>query len=234
MIKQVNPDDIIVIDIETASCYSCFEDMDADWQQLWAEKVKNILPDEDDLSTFYKRRAGVMAEFGKVICICYGEFDQSGKLLINSFSGKDERQILLAFSAQLSLVRKEKDFVLAGHNIREFDIPFICRRMMINNIVIPSWLNFQNTKPWENNIYDTFQYWRFGDYKNYTSLKLLSKLMNVDSSKDDIDGSMVGSLYWESDPIYRELNIRRIEEYCKRDIECTAQIIKRFLSLTHH
>lgn len=231
--KMKRKENLVVIDIETASCHARYEDMDEAWQQLWAEKVLRIMPADEDLSGFYKRRAGVMAEFGKIICICFGTFDQNMKLDTKSFYGIDEKEILISFTEELNGLRKVKDFIMAGHNIREFDIPFVCRRLIINNIPIPDWLNFQNTKPWENNLYDTFQYWRFGDYKNYTSLKLLARLMNIESSKDDMDGNMVGPLYWESDPICRELNLKRIEVYCRKDVECTAEIIKRFLDVSY-
>lgn len=225
--KQSLLQKVIVIDIETVSSFAQFEDMDYQWQELWAEKVLKILPADEDFSSFYKRRAAVMAEFGKIICISLGRFDENLNVQTKSFYGNDESQILNQFICDLNQIRIEQEFIIAGHNIKEFDIPFICRRLIVNNIFIPNWLNFQNTKPWENNLYDTFQYWRFGDYKNYTSLKLLAKLLDVNSPKDDIDGSVIGSLYWESDPILQELNLKRIETYCKKDVEATASIIKR-------
>ena len=112
-----------------------------------------------------------------------------------------------------------------GHNIKEFDIPFICRRLLINGLVIPPFLDFQNMKPWETNMIDTFQYWRFGDYKHYTSLKLLAAALNVPSPKDDIDGSMVGDVYW------KEKNLERIVTYCQKDVVTTANIVLRFKNL---
>lgn len=112
-----------------------------------------------------------------------------------------------------------------GHNIKEFDIPFICRRLIINNLNIPSLLDFQNMKPWETNMVDTFQYWRFGDYKNFTSLKLLAAALKVPSSKDDIDGSMVGDVYWQ------EKQLQRIVTYCQKDVVTTGNIVLRFKNL---
>ena len=112
-----------------------------------------------------------------------------------------------------------------GHNIKEFDIPFLCRRLLINGLPIPAYLDFQNMKPWETNMIDTFQYWRFGDYKNYTSLKLLAASLNVPSPKDDIDGSMVGEVYWQED------NLQRIAIYCQKDVVTVANIILRFKNL---
>ena len=118
-----------------------------------------------------------------------------------------------------------------GHNIKEFDIPFICRRLIINGLTIPPFLDFQNMKPWETNMIDTFQYWRFGDYKHYTSLKLLAAALNVPSPKDDIDGSMVGGLYWEPDKQQQEENLKRIAVYCQKDVVTTANILLRFKNL---
>ena len=109
-----------------------------------------------------------------------------------------------------------------GHNIKEFDIPFLCRRLLINDLPIPAYLDFQNMKPWETNLIDTFQYWRFGDYKNFTSLKLLAAALNVPSPKDDIDGSQVGHVYWN------ENDLPRICTYCQKDVVATAQLLRRY------
>ncbi|MEI9958845.1 MAG: ribonuclease H-like domain-containing protein [Ferruginibacter sp.] len=120
---------------------------------------------------------------------------------------------------------KNNKWSFAGHNIKEFDMPFICRRLLINGLPIPAYLNFQNMKPWDTNIVDTFQYWRFGDYKNYTSLKLLAAALGVPSPKDDIDGSMVAEVYW------KEKNLERIVTYCQKDVLTTGNIILRFKNM---
>ena len=225
---KVNLSDYIVIDIETASEYPSFENMDENLQQLWIEKSGRQLTEETNAAAFYQMRSGVMAEFAKIVCISIGCFirEESLKLKIKSFYGNDEKLLLNNFIHTMNNIKRNK-WSFAGHNIKEFDIPFICRRMLINEIVIPDYLDFQNTKPWENNMFDTFQYWRFGDYKNFTSLKLLSKILNVPSSKDDIDGSMVGGLYWEADPTQQEINLMRIAEYCNKDVATTANIMLR-------
>lgn len=226
-------EELIVIDIETASSFSDFDSMDFQWQELWVEKNKRQFIDICDASSFYQQRAGVMAEFGKIICICIGYFisEADEKMTTKLFFGHDEKLLLNDFLLLLKKLQKKK-IVFAGHNIREFDLPFICRRLLINKIIIPEFLNIQNAKPWDNIMLDTFQYWRFGDYKNYTSLKLLAKVLDVPPSKDDIDGSMVGALYWESDVIQQERNMMKIAEYCQKDVEASVAILFRLLNVS--
>ena len=226
-------EELIIIDIETASSFPNYDAMDFQWQELWVEKNKRHLNEYLDASECYQQRAGVMAEFGKIICICIGYFSGNGDvpLTTNLFFGDDEKKLLIDFLKTLNHLKKKK-IVFVGHNIREFDLPFICRRLLINNIPVPDFLDLQNTKPWDNNIIDTFQYWRFGDYKNYTSLNLLAKVLGIPSSKDDIDGSMVGPLYWETDSIQKEINLLRIAGYCQKDVEVTTKILFRLTSFT--
>ncbi len=170
-----------------------------------------------------------MAEFAKVVCISMGYFvqvDGVRNLRIKSFYDSEETDLLNNFIQTLDQIEiKNKHWAFAGHNIKEFDIPFICRRLLINGIRIPKYLNFQNMKPWETNMVDTFQYWRFGDYKHYTSLKLLAAALQVPSPKDDIDGSMVGDVYW------KEHNLERIVTYCQKDVVTTGNIVLRFKNL---
>lgn len=221
-----------MIDIETVSNRPDFNSLDLQWQELWAEKNKWQLKDNTDASDFYRQRAGVMAEFGKIICICIGYFTSPVEIKMTTklFFGDDEKLLLNDFLSFLNQLQKKK-IVFAGHNIREFDLPFICRRLLINKIKIPEFLNLQHSKPWDNMMLDTFQYWRFGDYKNYTSLKLLAKVLDVPSSKDDIDGSMVSALYWETDAIQKERNLLKIAAYCQKDVQATAAILFRLTEM---
>jgi 3'-5' exonuclease len=228
---NIRTEDLIVIDIETASASPTFDNLDENWQLLWQQKVAKIIPENLSVAEFYPIRAGVMAEFSKIICISMGYFirEQNLKMRVKSFSGNDEHKILIDFLNTMNKIESiNKKWYFAGHNIKEFDIPFICRRMVVNNIAIPPYLDFQNMKPWETNIIDTFQYWRFGDYKNYTSLNLLAAALNVPSSKDDIDGSMVGELYHVADTSQKAINLKRIVTYCQKDVVTTANIILRF------
>jgi len=232
--QNIKPDDLLIIDIETASCAPDYNKLDPMWQSLWDEKIHRIIPEGTTVSDFYHSRAGVMAEFSKIICISLAYFikEHHYKMRVRSFYGDDETSILKRF---LDIVTKIETingrWCFAGHNIKEFDIPFICRRMVINQIPIPSFLDFQNMKPWETNIMDTFQYWRFGDYKNYTSLNLLAGALGVPSSKNDIDGSMVGDLYWHGSESERLQNMKRIVEYCQKDVITTGNIILRFKNI---
>lgn len=228
---NLRTEDLIVIDIETASCFPAYENMSEEWQKLWDEKTERSRPEETTASQFYPQRAGVMAEFSKVVCISIGYFirEQNLKLRIKSFYGDDEKKILSDFLATITKIESfNNKWCFAGHNIKEFDIPFLCRRLVINSMRIPPYLDFQNMKPWETNIVDTFQYWRFGDYKHYTSLKLLAAAMGVPSPKDDIDGSMVGELYWNGTEEERKISMKRIAVYCQKDVVTTANIILRF------
>ena len=232
--QQVRPEDLIMIDIETASVSQSFDELPDQWKQLWADKVKFVLPDGMEPQEFYPLRAGVMAEFAKIVCISMAYFNRENNLRmrVKSFFGHDEKKILIEFISTLNKIEGHNSkWCFAGHNIKEFDIPFICRRLLINNLPIPRFLDFQNMKPWETNIVDTFQYWRFGDYKNFTSLKLLAAVMGIPSPKDDIDGSMVGELYWNGTEEERATNLKRIAVYCQKDVITTGNIFLRFKNL---
>ncbi len=227
--QNINLENLLLIDIETVSEHALFDGMNDEWKALWTEKVIRTLPENVSAAEFYPQRAGVMAEFSKIICISIGYFKKDGnarQLRIKSFYGDDEKILLQDFMAALvKMEASNNKWSFTGHNIKEFDIPFICRRLLINGLVIPPFLDFQNMKPWETNMVDTFQYWRFGDYKNFTSLKLLAAALQVPSPKDDIDGSMVGDVYW------KEKNLDRIVVYCQKDVVTTGNIILRFNNL---
>jgi 3'-5' exonuclease len=229
MIEKMSLDSFLFIDIETVSQQKDFTLLHADWQKLWEEKVRYSRPEDITADTYYTQRAGVMAEFAKVICISLAYFKKQGndhQLRVKSVYGHDEKVLLETFIATINqLEASNNKWSFTGHNIKEFDIPFLCRRFVINGLSIPSYLDFQNMKPWETNMVDTFQYWRFGDYKHYTSLKLLAAAMNVPSPKDDIDGSMVGHVYWQ------ENDLERIAAYCQKDVITVANIILRFKHL---
>jgi DNA polymerase elongation subunit (family B) len=227
--QNIRLENLLLIDIETVSEKPTFNDLQEDWQLLWTEKVQRTLTENITADEFYPQRAGVMAEFSKVVCISVGYFKNEGKTLklrVKSFYGDDEKLLLLDFIAALrKLESTNNKWSFTGHNIKEFDIPFICRRLLINGLNIPPFLDFQNMKPWETNMIDTFQYWRFGDYKHFTSLKLLAAALKVPLPKDDIDGSMVGAVYWEQN------DLERIAVYCQKDIVTVANIVLRFKNL---
>jgi uncharacterized protein YprB with RNaseH-like and TPR domain len=232
--QNIRPENLIIIDIETVSSSPSFDKLHDDWKNLWEEKINKILPEGISVADFYATRAGVMAEFSKIVCIsvCYFNKEVNLRMRVKSFYGHDEKKILEDFISTLNKIESiNNKWCFAGHNIKEFDIPFICRRLLINNFPIPRYLDFQNMKPWETNIVDTFQYWRFGDYKNFTSLKLLAAAMGIPSPKDDIDGSMVGELYWKGSEEERAASLKRIAVYCQKDVITTGNIILKFKNM---
>jgi uncharacterized protein YprB with RNaseH-like and TPR domain len=174
--------------------------------------------------TIYER-AGIYAEFGKIVCIscgCLQGAKEDRKLVIKSFGGDDEKTLLREFADMLQKWSGDADKFLCAHNGKEFDYPYLCRRMVINGVTIPEALKISGKKPWDIRHLDTMEMWKFGDYKSYTTLKLLAKVFGVPSPKDDIDGSMVNDVYWI------EKDIDRIVHYCQKDVVTLTQILLRF------
>ncbi|MEO6949275.1 MAG: ribonuclease H-like domain-containing protein [Ginsengibacter sp.] len=227
--KKVQLDQLFMIDIETVSGEEHFHLLSEDWQHLWTEKINRQLPLNTTPEEFYPMRAAILAEFAKVVCISFGYFKKENnewKMRIKSLCSEDEPQLLADFINTLSQLHiKNQQWIFTGHNIKEFDIPFLSRRMLVNGIEIPDCIDFQNMKPWDTPVIDTLHLWRFGDYKHYTSLKLLAAVLGVPSPKDDIDGSMVGKVFWE------EKDLQRIATYCEKDIVTVANIMLRFKAL---
>ena len=223
-----NLSDILFLDIETVSEYSEMEECPDIFQELWAKKAAAIAKSpEDNPSALYEAKAGIFAEFAKVICISVGYIAKAGEFRIKSFSGHDEKLLLNDFCNMMDQhFRNPEKYKLCGHNIREFDIPFICRRLTKHGIKLPNMLNTSGKKPWELSfIIDTMDLWRFGDFKNYTSLNLLAAVLEIPSPKDDIDGSMVGQVYW------KEKALDRIVKYCEKDVLTSARV---YLKLSGH
>lgn len=221
---------LLLLDIETVPCYERFEMLPDELKLLWGDKISKTVPESLTLEESYLLRAGIMAEFGKIICISAGYFyeDENNGVCfkVKSVCCEEESEILQNFlTITDSFFKSKKHIVFAGHNIREFDIPYICRRLLINNIVLPSYLQLHAAKPWEIEMIDTMQWWKFGDYKNYISLHLLATILNVPSSKGDIDGSKVREVYYE------HKDIQRIATYCEKDVIVVANIILRFKNL---
>jgi 3'-5' exonuclease len=222
----MNFNNILFLDIETVSQYENYQQLPDDWKELWDFKasILNRNKEEETSATVYPR-AGIYAEFGKIICISCGYLQgdaEDRKMVIKSFSGEDEKKILRDFSEMLDKWKSDPEKFLCAHNGKEFDYPYICRRMVINGITIPEILRIAGRKPWEVRHLDTLELWKFGDYKNYTSLKLLAKVLGIPSPKDDIDGSMVNEVYWV------DKNVDRIVEYCQKDVITLTQVLLRF------
>ena len=217
---------ILFLDIETVSQVESFEELSEPWKELWSKKADNLLrnhKDEQTAESIYER-AGIYSEFGKIICISCGIIHGTGEnktMSVKSFYGHDEKKILGDFCEMLHKWTPGSQKYLCAHNGKEFDFPYLCRRMVINNECIPDLLSISGKRPWEVNHLDTMELWRFGDYKSFTSLNLLAHALNIPTSKDDIDGSMVGMVYW------KEKNLERIVHYCQKDVVTMAQIFLR-------
>jgi hypothetical protein len=224
------PENLLFLDIETVPQYSSFQELPELWKGLWADRISKTMPEKNLPAEIYEQSAGIQAEFGKIICISTGLFyhDTGGWLCfrLRSYTHENEKQLLVGFLKALETAyEKNPQFNFCGHNIKEFDIPWICRRSIINELVLPPFLQLSGKKPWETNMVDTLQLWKFGDYKNYTSLKLLAAALGIDTPKDDIDGSIVKDVY------YKEKNLQRIVNYCQKDVVTVAQVILRMNNL---
>jgi 3'-5' exonuclease len=221
----MNFNNILFLDIETVSQYETYNHLPEDWKELWDLKAGIINRNkEEETSESSYPRASIYAEFGKIVCISCGCLQGSGeerKMIIKSYCGHDEKRLLNEFSEMLQKWSGDSDKYLCAHNGKEFDYPYICRRMIINGIEIPEALKISGRKPWEIRHLDTMELWKFGDYKSFTSLKLLAKVLDIPSPKDDIDGSMVNSVYWS------DKDLDRIVEYCQKDVVTLAQILLR-------
>lgn len=222
---------ILFLDIETAPGTQDYEEMSDEMQELWAIKSRSILRkteeelEFDEIAETYNTRAGIYSEFGKIICISVGFLTrQPGSnepiLRLKSFSNHMEASLLEDFSELLNKhFNNPEKFAICGHNIKEFDIPYICRRMLVNQLPLPRMLDIAGKKPWETkHLLDTLELWKFGDVKNYTSLRLLAAVFGFPSPKDDISGSDVARVYWED----RDLD--RIASYCEKDVMATVQL----------
>jgi len=223
MLKKLNLEYVLFLDIETVPFYKSYNEIPETLKKLWDNKAERLPVQGEEKSTkeLYAR-AGIYAEFGKIICISVG-FMNGAEFRIKSFYGDDEKILLEEFSGLLDRHYSTPQHLLCGHNGKEFDFPYIARRMLINGLPIPQILNLQGKKPWEVQHLDTMDLWRFGDYKHYTSLNLLTTIFNIPSPKDDIDGSMVGTIYWE------ENDLERIVQYCQKDTLAVAQILLRYM-----
>ena len=219
MLHRINLEHILFLDIETVPEMESFDDLDDEKQALWDQKSKYQRKDEFSPEEFYER-AGIWAEFGKIICISVGYFNFKGDIRTfrtTTFHG-EEALLLKEFKNLLNSHFNSTKHLLCGHNAKEFDFPYIARRMIINGIALPYKLNLFGKKPWEIPHLDTMELWKFGDYKHFTSLKLLANIFGIPSPKNDIDGSQVRQVYYE------EKDIDRIITYCEKDVVTTAQV----------
>ncbi len=230
MLDHIRLDNLICIDIETVPAFPGLAALPDELKELYLKKSQRLKLENENEEDQYFNHAGIYAEFGKVICISLGRFrrekDGDVQLRIKSIFGDNEKVLLNQFCELLTLYEKKFRHVqFCGHNIREFDIPYLCRRMLVNLMMLPHCIDFSGKKPWEVNMIDTLQLWRFGDVKHYTSIKLLALILGIESPKNDLEGKDVGKAYWH------EKNLQRIVEYCQRDVITVAQLMLRFKNL---
>jgi len=223
MLEKIRLEKILFLDIETVAQQPNFNSVDERLRKFWEQKAKYIAADEIPEEAY--SRAGIYAEFGKIVCIHVGFINHEGSeknLRLKSFYGDDEKKPLEEFFDLLNNYFNQADHLLCAHNGKEFDFPYIARRALVNGLNIPSILDLAGKKPWEVAHLDTLQLWKFGDYKNYTSLGLLTAIFNIPTPKDDIDGSMVNQVYWE------DKDVERIKIYCEKDVVALTQLFLRY------
>lgn len=226
MLDNLNPEEILFVDIETIPQWPGFTDMPETWQKHWESKMKFQITKEIKAADLFER-AGIYAEFGKIICISAGYiFQKQGEVFyrVKSFYNNDEKKLLLEFNNALGKFAQAGKKRLCAHNGQEFDFPYISRRNLINGLKLPKILDIAGAKPWEvkEQLIDTLQLWKFGDYKHYTSLSLLCEIFEIPTPKDDIDGSQVAKVY------YTDNDLDRIIRYCEKDTLAVANLLLRY------
>ena len=215
---------VLFIDIETVPAFASFDSLSEGMQAEWERKARTLKHTDptEIAASLFTERAGIFSEFAKIVCISLGTLYKQGeswKIRLRSLAGHDEHRILSDLCQVIDkMSRTSKDLRFCGHNIKEFDIPFICRRFVINGLSLPHCLQLSGKKPWEVTHLDTMEMWKFGDNKNYTSLSLLAQVLGVPSPKSDMDGSMVGKTYWG------EGDVKRISDYCIQDVLAVAKV----------
>ena len=221
--------DIVFLDIETVRCVAAYPQLPERLKTQWARKASFFKREEGQTDEdLFESRAGIYAEFGKVVAIVIGKYTETEQgelgMKTKAFVGDDEKKLLADFKAMLEKMDPTATR-LCAHNGKEFDFPYLCRRMLVNGLNPPALLNQSGRKPWEVTHLDTMDMWKFGDYKHYTSLDLLAALFNIPTSKGIMDGSMVNSVY------YDEKNLSKIAEYCVGDVVAIAQLYLKFKGL---
>lgn len=225
MLEKIPLEKVLFLDIETVPQYYRFEELDPKGKELFDAKTRFLQKDEKTTGEVYDERAGIYAEFGKIVCISVGlvtETTTGKQIRLKSFYHTDEETLLKQFKSLLDDRYNTPFHMLCGHNAKEFDFPYICRRMLIHGIKLPNVLDIAGKKPWEISHLDTMELWKFGDFKAYTSLALLCHVFNIPTPKDDISGADVARVYYE------EEDLERIKVYCEKDV---AALIQLFLKM---
>ncbi len=230
MLNHIRLENLIFIDIETVKEHEGFSGLDDVSADLWRKKSSFFKVAEGSVEEdLYEEKAGLYAEFAKVVCISVAFMVKNGEgkydLRLKSFYGEEESFILKDFKELLDKYYKNSKYIFCGHNIKDFDLPFLMRRMLINQIRLPLKFNINNFKFYQPMAVDTFQIWKFGDHRNYTSLKLMQKALKIDFPEySEIDGNDIDQLYW------KDKNMDSIIEHCQNDVISVAQLMLRFKS----
>ena len=230
MLDNLKLDIVLFLDIETVPQHPTYEKLAENLAGLWDKKSMQISQRDENPPTPEDNynRAGIYAEFGKIVCISVGMAhgdEDNLEFRLKSFSGDNEKKLLEEFGALLTKYYNKSDHLLCGHNAKEFDFPYICRRMLVNGVKLPKILDIAGKKPWEISHLDTMELWKFGDYKHYTALNLLCAIFDIPTPKDDIDGSDVWRVYWQ------DKDLKRIATYCEKDVLTVAQLLLRYKNL---
>ena len=221
MIKDINIENVLFLDIETVPAFESYEKMPELFRKLWDRKTETLKKEAEDTPESLFPRAGIYAEFGKIICISVGFF-RGREFRIKSFYGEDEFQLIRQFCKLLESHFNFTDKMLCAHNGREFDFPFLARRILIQGLPLPAILDVAGRKPWEVQFLDTMELWKFGDYKHYTSLELLSAVFDIPTPKDDISGADIHTVYW------KDHDLERIRTYCQKDVLTVARLFLKY------
>lgn len=222
MLNNIALNAILFLDIETVPVVPEYQEMPPEYQALWDRKAKYLVKEGQTPEDVYGR-AGIFAEFGKIVCISVGYMDlNNSNLRVKSFFDHDEKKLLSDFGQMLQNAFNRSDQYLCAHNGKEFDFPYIARRMLVNRLVLPNILDVAGKEPWKTRFLDTLHLWKFGDYKHFTSLNLLTYLFKIPTPKDDIDGSQVAAVYW------KENDLERIRKYCQKDVVALVQLYRRY------
>jgi len=212
---------IFYFDIEMVPLVQHYYQLNDRMKGLWNKKHQRFDFSEPTVEAeSFEQKAGLYPEFGKIVCISVGYW-KNENFVCKSYTG-EEKEILNDFFSDMESV---SSLVLCGHNIKGFDIPFVCKRSLINGVEIPRWINVVGRKPWEIPHIDTMEMWKFGDMRNFTSLDTIAAVLGIESSKDEMDGSMVGVTYWND-----ENGIEKIITYCEADVQVTAKVHRAITS----
>ncbi|SMB87694.1 hypothetical protein SAMN00120144_1394 [Hymenobacter roseosalivarius DSM 11622] len=238
ILRKTPLDQIFVLDIETVPCVGCHDELNDMLRLLWEHKCHALrrdkgwrtgpeeveaMPSHLEAASLFAQ-AGIYAEFGRVVCISVGCFnfnkqEETWRFRVKSFAHEDEKLMLREFSA---LLARKPQYLLCAHNGKEFDFPYLGRRLLINGLPLPPQLDIAGKKPWEVAHFDTMELWKFGDRKSFTSLPLLAAMFGIPTPKDDISGADVARVY------YNEKDLPRIVKYCQKDIITTARLLQKF------